>query len=117
MFAVLLVCILKGGISVSHCIYGLGLICVLGVISASLLIFCAFKKTALNGLGGIGQHTLLILCIHEVCLYYQFVYGNPFALLPYNHVVNLLIEFMTYFFIAFAGTIVTNELKFVKWKK
>ena len=120
MFAVWLICIVKGGVSVSHCVYGLGLISVLGAISASLLIFCVFKKyPALSGLGGgkIGQHTLLILCIHEVCLYYQFIYGNPFALLPYNHMVNLLIEFVLYVFIAFGGTFVINEIKFIVWKK
>ena len=120
MFIVWFACILKGGVSISHCVYSLGLISVLGAISASLLIFCAFKEyPALSclGEGKMGQHTLLILCIHEVCLYYQLVYGNPFVLLPYNHVVNLLIEFMTYIFVAFAGTFVINEMNLKLWKK
>lgn len=109
-----LVCILKGSVSVSHCVYGLGLISVVGAITASLIVLKVISLVPITrrcGGGYFGTKTLYVLCFHEIFQYSHYVYGNPFENLTLNPVLALTIELLVELVIALGLTSIFCEIK------
>jgi fucose 4-O-acetylase-like acetyltransferase len=114
------ICILRGNVVVSNCVYGLGLISIFGAYAGSLifLIFVLLLSNhAILSWGNFGTKTLYVLCIHEVFQYSHFIYGNPFALLQFHPILNLAIEFVVELTVALVLTAVLCNLKQVLIKQ
>lgn len=109
------ICVLKGSMVMSNCTYGLGLISILGAYAGALLFLKIISLIPniiiLLGGGYFGQKTLYILCAHEIFQYSHYIYGNPFEMLPFSGIVNLIIETVGELIIALCLTVFVYVLK------
>jgi len=108
------ICILRGTMVVSNCVYGLGLISILGAYAGSLIflrLILLLSNHAFFSWRYFGTKTLYVLCIHELFQYSHFIYGNPFALLQFHPILNLAVEFVVELIVALVLTVVFCNLK------
>lgn len=93
--------------------FGLGLISIIASVCATLLVFCAFKKTKFNG-GWIGRNTLVILCVHSAILY-SLTIDNPMRRLSFHPILNYGIEIVIQVGLSLALSYALSYIPIVKY--
>ena len=87
-----LLCIKDGKVLImAICFYPNGLLSVIVSVAVTLFFICAIKRFDLKG-GWIGQHTLLILCVHSTILYFKRIFGVSLSIIPMKAIYTLLLE-------------------------
>ena len=97
-----------GGVMISSCDYAPAIIKVMVAIVLSLIICDVFKTINIHG-GWIGKSTLLILCGHQLVLR-----KSMFSNLPFNPILNILIEWLVGCGLAFLIGYILGRLPFFR---
>lgn len=107
-----LLCVAKGGITMTFCVYQLGFIDVIGSVVASIfiMIFISKIKRALS----CGRKTLAIFCMHSIVVYQYLTFNNPFKDLCYNPRVNFTIELTFNVAIVFLIYLLISQIPYLR---